>query len=166
MPFQVDDSVVHPAHGVGRITKVVTQRFNEATARLYYEVAIQNSTVWVPVEADPTSGLRSVTLQSELGRYRGVLRGRPISLIPDHRQRRLYLLDRLKGGSFQALCDVVRDLTARSWQKPLNEMDSGTLRKARVDLCQEWAASEGVSVIQATEEVDALLLEGRQTYQV
>lgn len=165
MPFQVDDSVVHPAHGVGRITRLVTQRFGAAAARLYYEVATQQSTVWVPVEAPPASGLRSVTLRSELGHYRSVLKGRPLSLIPDHRQRRMYLLDRLKGGSFQSLCDVVRDLTARAWNKPLNEMDSGTLRKAHGDLCQEWAVAEGVSVLQATEEVNALLLEGRRTYQ-
>lgn len=44
-------------------------------------------------------------------------------------------------------------------------MDSITLRKSREDLCQEWAAAEGVSVLQASEEITALLLEGQQAYQ-
>lgn len=165
MPFEVDDVVVHPGHGVGRITRLVKQRFGEARERLYYEVAIQRSTVWVPVDAGTTSGLRSLTLQAELGRYRKTLKSRPTSLISDHRQRRTYLLSRLRIGSFQDVCDVVRDLAARGWQKPLNEMDSVMLRRTRDSLCEEWAASAGVSILQATQEVNALLLEGQQAYQ-
>ena len=166
MPFQIDDQVVHPAHGVGCIVALVTKRFSEAEARLYYEVAIKKaSTVWVPVDASTADGLRPLTPKNELARYRGVLRSRPAPLNPDHRQRRLDLLSRMKGASFQAICEIVRDLTARGWLKALSEMDSAALRKTREGLCQEWAAVDGVSVLQATDEVVALLLEGRQTYQ-
>jgi RNA polymerase-interacting CarD/CdnL/TRCF family regulator len=165
MPFQVDDRVVHPTHGVGRVVGLVTQRFSEAEARLYYEIAIQRSTVWIPVDADTARELRPLTPKAELARYRNVLRSRPASLTADHRQRRLDLLSRLKAGSFQSLCEVVRDLTARGWQKALGEMDATALRKTRDGLCQEWAAADGVSVLDAVKEVDALLLEGRQAYQ-
>ncbi len=165
MPFQVDDRVVHPAHGVGRVVGLVTKHFSGPEARLYYEVAHPRSTVWVPVEADAASELRPLTSRDELGRYRGVLRSRPVSLTPDHRQRRFDLLSRLKAGLFQNLCEVVRDLTARGWLKPLSEMDSITLRKTRDDLCTEWAAADGGSILQAVEEVNALLLEGRQAHQ-
>ncbi|MBI4769500.1 MAG: hypothetical protein HY784_03565, partial [Chloroflexi bacterium] len=136
MPFQVDDRVVHPAHGVGRIVGLVTKNFFEAEAHLYYEIAIQRSTVWVPVDAGTAIGLRPLTPKAELARYRGVLRSRPVPLTPDHRQRRLDLLSRLKAGLFQNVCEVVRDLTARGWLKPLSEMDSVTLRKTREGLCQ------------------------------
>lgn len=166
VPFQIDDRVVHPAHGIGRIAALVTQRFAQAEVSLYYEITIQRGTVWVPVEASTTSGLRLLTPRAELGHYRDALRSRPLSLNPDHRQRRAYLLSRLKVGSFQDMCDVVRDLTARRWYKRLSEQDSVLLRKTQDDLCQEWAASEGVSILKATEEVNALLLEGRQAYQV
>lgn len=166
MLFQVDELVVHPAHGVGRIVGLVTKRFTGAEAHLYYEFAAGRSTVWVPVEASAASGLRRLTPKDELARYRGVLRSRPISLTPDHRQRRQDLLSHLKVGLFQNLCEVVRDLTARGWLKPLSEMDSSTLRKTRDDLCQEWAAADGVSVLEAVKEVDALLFEGRQTFRI
>ena len=165
MPFQIDDRVVYPACGVGRIAALVTKRFFEAEARQYYEVTIEKSTVWVPVDAGTTSGLRLLTSKEELARYRGVLRSRPVPLTLDPRQRRLDLLSQLRAGSLQNLCEIVRDLTARSWRKVLGEADKAALRRARDGLCQEWAAVDGVSVVQATEEVDALLREGRQAYQ-
>jgi RNA polymerase-interacting CarD/CdnL/TRCF family regulator len=142
----------------------VTRRFAEAEEGTYYEIAIRRGTVWIPVEAGTTGGLRALTPQAELGHYRSALRSRPVALTPDHRQRRVYLLGRLKAGSFQDLCDVVRDLSARGWHKPLSELDSATLRKTRESLCQEWAVSAGVTVGQASAEVDSLLLEGRRAY--
>ena len=164
MVFHIDDRVVHSAYGVGRIVGLVTKRFFDAEARLYYEIAIQRSTVWVPVDAGPASGLRPLTPKGELARFRGVLRSRPVALIPDPGERRLELLSRLRVGSFQAMCEIVRDLTARSWRKTLGNADAAALRRAREGLCQEWAVVDGVSALQAAEEVDALLLESRQAY--
>jgi len=86
-------------------------------------------------------------------------------LIPDHRQRHLELASRLRPGLFQNLCEVVRDLSARGWDKPLNEKDSVAFRKTRDDLCQEWAATTGVTVTEAADEIAALLREGRLAYQ-
>jgi len=163
MLFQVDDPVVYPSCGIGRIVALVTKTFFEAEARLYYEVAIQKSTVWVPVDAGPASGLRSLTSKSELARYRNVLRSRPVTLTPNPHQRRLDILSRLKAGSFQDLCEIVRDLTAQNWRKALGEADKLSLRKAREGLCQESAIVDGVSLLQAMEEIEALLLEARQT---
>jgi RNA polymerase-interacting CarD/CdnL/TRCF family regulator len=64
------------------------------------------------------------------------------------------------------MCEVVRDLTARSWEKSLNEADSSSLRKAREALCQEWAASKGISLTDADQEVEALLVEARHSHEV
>jgi CarD family transcriptional regulator len=166
MPYQVNDYVVHPAHGVGQIVALAMQRFFDVEARLYYEIVIQRNTVWVPVDTSVASGLRPVTSKSELARYRRVLRSQPVSLATDHRQRHQDLVNLLKAGLFQNACEVARDLTARRWLKPLNEWDSTTLRKTRDDLCREWAAAGGMSVPEAMQEIDALLLEGRQAYQV
>ena len=164
MSFQIGDQVVHPAYGIGRIVGIVTKRFVEAEASRYYEIGIQQSTVWVPVEGSTPSGLRPLTSKHELARYRGVLRSHPALLTPDSRQRRLDILNRLKVGLFQTRCEVIRDLTAQGWHKALNEADSAALRKTREGVCQEWAAAEGVSVQQATQEIDALLLEARKAY--
>ena len=162
MPFQVGDVVVHPAHGVGHIVSLEEKRFSGREACRYYEIAIQKSTVWVSVESPEALHLRPVTLKNDLARYRSVLKSRPLPLNKDHRQRHLELADRLKQGSFLVMCEVVRDLTARGWLKPLNEYDTVSLQRVRGRLCQEWAASESVSMADATGEVASLLLESRK----
>ena len=163
MQFKVGEVVVHSAHGVGKIVRLEEKRLG-GQARLYYEVTTHTSTVWVPVDADEAYGLRSVTAKDELERCRGLLRSRPTSLNKDAHQRHLEIIGRLRQGSLQATCEVVRDLTARSWQKPLNEADSLSLRRAREGLCQEWAASGSMSLAEATGEVEALLSEARRAY--
>ena len=164
MAIKVNDWAVHPRHGVGRVVKLETRRFGAGPERQYYQLAIPTGTVWVPVEGS-TSGLRQLTAKGDLARYRGLLRSRPTSLAADHRQRQIALVDRLKESSFEARCELVRDLTAHSWHKALNERSGVMLRSARHALCAEWAAVEGLSLDEATHEVEALLLEGRKTYE-
>jgi RNA polymerase-interacting CarD/CdnL/TRCF family regulator len=162
--FKVGDHVVHIAHGVGRVVRLDEKRLSGQEARLYYEVSTQKGTVWVPIEAQPSVRLRRVTSETELARYRSLLKSRPASLDPDHRKRHLQLADRMKEGSFKVLCEVVRDLAAHGWRKPLSEGDTARLRKARQDLAEEWAAAAGISVEAAEQEIDALLLEGRPAH--
>jgi RNA polymerase-interacting CarD/CdnL/TRCF family regulator len=164
MAFKVGDRVVLSNHGVGRIVRLDEKRFAGAEARLYYEVNTPNSTIWVPADDSALASLRPVTSRGDLARYREVLRSRPVELDKDRRQRQIELNQRLKQGSFQALCEVVRDLTASSWRKPLNESDSLALKKALDNLCQEWAIAAGVDLAEATHQVDVLLAEARAAY--
>jgi RNA polymerase-interacting CarD/CdnL/TRCF family regulator len=163
MRFRANDWIVHPQHGVGQVVKLETREFGEGARQEYYEIAIPTGTVWVPVDG-PANGLRKLGTKGDLGRYRGVLRGRPTPLAADHKQRQIALVERLKESSFQSRCEVVRDLTAHSWDKPLNESSGNLLRNARLTLCAEWAAAEGLSIAEATREVENLLSEGRETY--
>jgi RNA polymerase-interacting CarD/CdnL/TRCF family regulator len=166
MTFKVDDRVVYPAFGIGRVVGLVTKSFFEAESQLYYEVIGDRSTVWVQVDEGSARGLRRLTRHDELAHYSQIVGSRPITLNQDHRQRQLDLRSQLKLGTMQGLCEMVRDLSARGWVKTLNDTDLLALRKGRDALCQEWAAAEGVSLPQATAELTALLLEGRQRYQV
>jgi len=166
LPFKIDERVVYPAFGVGRVVALVTKSFFEAESQEYYEVIGDRSTVWVQVDEGAARGLRRLTRGYELAHYRAVVGGRPVTLNQDHRQRQLDLKGQLKLGTMQSLCEMVRDLSARSWAKPLTETDSLALRRSREALSEEWAAAEGVPLPEATAELSALLLEGRHTYQV
>ena len=157
MRFKVGDCVVHPPHGVGRVVRLEVQTFMAAEGQLFYEILTSKSTVWVPVDGNPDGGLRRLTSKHDLGQYRRLLQKAPAALEPDHRKRQVELAARLRGGSFQTLCEVVRDLTARGRLKPLNEADSAALRRARAAMLQEWAASANVSLAEASSEVDGLL---------
>jgi len=133
------------------------QTFMAAQEQLFYEISTSKSTVWVPVDGNPDGGLRRLSSKQDLAHCRRLLQKPPTTLEPDHRKRQLELAARLRGGSFQTLCEVVRDLTARGRLKPLNEADSSALRRARAAMLQEWAAAAGITLADATAEVDGLL---------
>ncbi|MBN1148532.1 MAG: hypothetical protein JXA78_14835 [Anaerolineales bacterium] len=164
MQLRVGDCVVHPGFGVGHITGLAVKRLSGQEARLYFEVNMNESTIWVPVEASRPSRLRPLTSRENLGRYRKLLISSPTPLDDDPRKRTLDLDVRLKEGSLQAICETVRDLTARSWKKPSSQGDLALLNRAQQILYLEWSASAGISPSDAAEEIDALLRKARQKY--
>jgi RNA polymerase-interacting CarD/CdnL/TRCF family regulator len=164
MHFQVDDVVVHPAYGIGQIVKIEEKRFSEKQPQLYYKVTLLKRIIWIPVEAQATLGLRPVTAKNDLEQYRNLLKSLPTPLTKNHHHRHIELIKRLKQGSFQDICEIVRDLTAWSWRKPLGSTDSAMLKKTRDSLYQEWATAAGVSVTEAIKEVESLLLSTRRAY--
>jgi CarD family transcriptional regulator len=166
MQYKAGDSIVHPTYGVGNIVRVEEKRLAEDQLRLYYVVAVDKSTIWVPVTEEGVSGLRAVTSKRDLDRYRGVLQGRPTSLDRDHNKRRQEVYERAKRGSFQSLCEIVRDLSALAWNRPLGEVDSSALKRLQASLCREWAVAAEISLPEATAEVQALLLMAWQAYKV
>ncbi len=157
MQFKVGDFIVHPVYGVGRLVKIEERQFDERGARLYYQVTLPRSTVWIPVEAQATIGLRLATAKNDLDQYRDLLKSRPVPLNQDNKQRHVELVSRLNQCSFQVMCEVVRDLTAWSWKKPLGRMDMITLKQTQESLYQEWAAADGISIADAIKEVKSLL---------
>lgn len=163
MTFAINDRVVHPQHGVGRVVKLASRRFDAGTPRMYYEVALAKGTVWVPVDQSK-GGLRRLTTKDELARFRGLLRGQPAPLAEDHRQRQLQVSERLKQGTLRVRCEVVRDLTAHGWHKPLCQSSAALLHTAVEALHEEWAAAEGLSVMDAAREISGLLLEGKRAF--
>lgn len=163
MRFISNDSLVHPQFGVGRVVGLEIKQVGQGKRQEYYEIAISTGTVWVPVEGHP-SGLRKVTPKNQLGRYRNLLRSRPTPLAADHKQRSTTLVERLKDSTLQARCEVVRDLMAFRWSNSLNETNSMILRNTRHFLCSEWAAAGGLSISEATLEIDSLLHEGKEIY--
>lgn len=165
MPYNIDERVVYPQFGVGRITALVTRNYGEPEGHMYYEVIGRHSTLWVSVAEGSSRGLRRLTRSEELAQFRTVLLSQPVALNPDFRQRQKDVRDKLKRGTLQDICDVVRDLSGMSWHKALSEYDAEALRKSTDALCQEWAAAERVSVAEANVEVSGLLHQARQAFQ-
>ncbi|MEW5717631.1 MAG: CarD family transcriptional regulator [Chloroflexota bacterium] len=164
MSMKVGDTVVHPIYGVGEIVGLEERQFASAEVRRYFQVSTGKTMVWVPVETCEVVGLRHLIAKADLAAYRNVLKSRPLSLDKDHAKRRRELAESLRRGSFQAMCELVRDLTARGWRRPLGESDARLLRKTHETLCQEWAAADSASIARATQEVDTMLLEAKRAY--
>lgn len=157
MQFKVDDTIVHPMYGVGHVTAIEKKQFSEMEACLYYQIAFLRSNIWIPVEAQAAIGLRSVTAGRDLDEYRDLIKSDPVLLTGDLPKRHVELAGRLKEGSFQTMCEVVRDLTASDWQKPLGVTAKAILRKTQERLYHEWATAAGISITEATKEIETLL---------
>lgn len=161
--FKVGDYVMHASHGSGQII-AIEEKLTGSALRLFYTVLINKSTVWVPVDSESASTLRLLVSNGALTQYRNLLKSRPKPLQSDRRQRYLEMTTRLQQGSFEVQCEVIRDLTAHSWPKPLGQMDATALRKVQGTVSQEWATAAGISPLEATREISALLQEGRRMF--
>ncbi len=166
MKFQSGDEVFHPNYGVGSVMRLEERQLAEAETRLYYVLAFGNTTVWTPVNPTGPSTLRPVTAPRDLDRYRRLLKSRPVELDRDSKKRRLDINEQLTHGTFQVICEIVRDLTALGWRRPLTGIDALLLSKTRETLWQEWAASTGQPLPDAIREVTTLLDAGEQAYKV
>jgi len=162
MEFKIGDRVVHPQHGVGQVVKLDERQFEPGVMRRYYEISIPGSTVWVPMDLS-ISGLRKVTVKSEIARCRKILGSHPSPLSEDARFRQAELAARIKEGTITAQCEVVRDLYAHGEHRSLNGTIASFFRAVQDVLCQEWALVEGVSLAEAVQEVNTLLEKSRLT---
>ena len=166
MEFKLGDDVVHPSYGVGRIVRLEERELAASGMRWYYVLAIDTATVWTPMLADGSTTLRAVTHKQDLDQYRTVLSSRPVLLDRDHKKRHLDLIERLAHSSFQVMCEVVRDLSAFGWNRPMGDSDATLLKKVKDNLWREWAIATGQSDQEAIQEVEALLRAGQQAYKV
>lgn len=164
MEFRSGDGVVHPNYGVGSIVRLEERQLAEANTRWYYVLAFGKTTVWLPVDTVGSSALRLITAPRDLDRYRTLLKSRPVELDRDYKKRRLDINAQLMHGSFQIVCEIVRDLTALGWYRPLAGVDASLLSKVRANLWEEWATSTGRPLPEAIHEVTTLLEAGEQTY--
>lgn len=155
--FHIGDTVVHPQYGVGQVVKMEDREFEPGKSRMYYEVSMSGgSIIWVPVDQTDTA-LRRVARKSEIERCREILKSHPLPLTQDGRVRQSELVARLKHRTIAAQCEVVRDLSAFVSHKPAYGTITGFLEAIQGTLYQEWAVVEGISILEATVEVGALL---------
>ena len=161
--FEIGAQVVHPQYGVGQIVKLETREFESGVIRQYYEVSMSDSsTVWVPVDL-VTMGVRKPAKRNEIAHCRKSLIARAVALTGEGRTRQASLAARLKQGTISTFCEVIRDLYAFGEHKSLYGTIAGFYKVTKDVLCQEWAIVEGISHLEAAQEIDALLARGRET---
>jgi CarD family transcriptional regulator len=162
MNFNQGDHVVHQNFGVGIVVSIEGMKLADTGPSLFYRVDFFKTTVWVPVDDQSKGGLRPVTPKGHLARYRDLLKSSPVTLDSDYRKRQLELEERRDGGTFQGLCEVIRDLNALDGEKPLNSSEKKLYKKTRESLVLEWSATSGLSPAEAMRDIDGCLYKGRQ----
>jgi RNA polymerase-interacting CarD/CdnL/TRCF family regulator len=157
MNFSLGEKVVHQSFGIGSVITVEEMAFNGQAPSQFYRVDFGKTTLWVPVKPEKATGIRPVTPIKDLGRYRRLLKSAPVQLEEDFRKRQEQLGARLGKGTFEALCEVVRDLSARLKSRHLNKFEAVMLRQSREALVEEWALTSGLSLGEAGIDIDRSL---------
>jgi CarD family transcriptional regulator len=159
LPYQIGDTIVHPVHGIGVITRMDELKQGEQ-ARLFYVIAIHNKvTLWVPVDVATQSGLRSVASASRFTLVSKILSSAAQPLNEQARERQIEINERFTQGTLEAMCSLIRDLSARGLSKKLNEHDAKMLKRARKLLLDEWVMVMDMREVEAQNQLSDLLHE-------
>ena len=149
---------MHWTHGIGQIVNL-EERALSGSKTIYYVVQVRDMTVWVPADSKVRSRLRSPTPKPRFKRLLAILSGPSEPLPEDRLERKTHLLDLLKDGRPESLCQVIRDLSAYQGQKgrPMNDNDQMILKQSRNTLLGEWGFVLSITLAQAELELYRLL---------
>jgi RNA polymerase-interacting CarD/CdnL/TRCF family regulator len=156
MDFQVGDKVVHWAYGPGEIIDLEEKVLSGHTS-LYYVVQLSNLTLWVPSDDQGKRSMRLPTPPSEFENLFILLRSPGEPLPSDRLERKLELSQRMKDGTLESICRVIRDLHLFRRTQKYNESDTSTFERAQKFLLSEWTISLSIPVAQAEKELRRLL---------
>jgi RNA polymerase-interacting CarD/CdnL/TRCF family regulator len=161
MNFHKGDTVMHWTHGIGQIVNL-EERALSGSKTIYYVVQVRDMTVWVPADSQVRSRLRSPTPKPRFQRLLAILSSPSEPLPEDRLERKTHLLELLKDGRPESLCQVIRDLSAYQKQlgKPMNDNDQIILKQSRNTLLGEWGFVLSITHAQAEHELHRLLTSG------
>jgi CarD family transcriptional regulator len=118
--FRIDERVVYPSQGVGRILEIREKSFKD-TKVLYYIIYLEFSdmTVMVPANKADSLGLRAIVPKDEAEKALAFISEDYAPIPSDWKLRYQMNLDLLKKGSIMDIAAVVRSLYHRSKIKEL-----------------------------------------------
>ena len=161
-PFRKGDSVVYPAHGVGKIERVGFEEIAGHKLNLIHISFEENRmTLRVPVAQARAAGLRKLASRNELTEALAKLRGRPRMSRLMWAKRAQEYLAKINSGALVALAEVVRDLQAAGDGSGSSFSQRNLFELALDRLAAEVAAVNHTSKVDAVELLNRALSEGR-----
>ena len=156
--FEVDDSVVYPHHGAG---KVIRKEFKEILGerREYLTIKIlhNNMTVMVPTENAALAGLRRVIDEDTVKKVLAVLQDECSEMPKNWNRRFKHNRDKIKTGDIYELAEVVRNLAIREAQKGLSTGEKQMFTRAKKILASELMYALEMEEDEAEEHLDSLI---------
>ena len=152
--FQIDQKIVYPSQGVGKITEIFEKIFR-GTPMMYYKIYIEASDmiVMVPVEKAEELGIRSIVSSEEAEKALNSLSDDFEPITSDWKLRYQMNLDLLKKGTIADIAAIVRCLYNRSKVKELPILERKLYDQAKKLLEDEVCFAMGLS----EKEVESLI---------
>ena len=154
--FKVNQQIVYPSQGVGKITEIFEKEFNGETVA-YYKIYLEVSDmiVMVPVNNAKDLGIRAIVEASEAKKALNMLSEDFEPITSDWKLRYQMNLELLKKGSIADIAQIVRCLYNRSKVKELPIQDRKLYDSAKKLLEDEISFALGKSA----KDIEAMIHE-------
>lgn len=159
MDFKIGDKAVHPAHGVGEVTRIDTKSIGGREQSFYVlRIEASESTVMVPTGNISSSGLRPIISKSEAKEVIDELKRDDVAVTsqPWNRRYREYT-DLLNSGSPIEVAKVLRDLSRLRETKDLSFGERRLLEQARELIVKELAIAKEVNEDRVVKDLEKIL---------
>lgn len=154
--FSQGDWVVHLVYGVGQI-KAIEKKSLAGDSQKYFRVKIKDGSYWVPVEDPENSRVRPLASKEEILEALEILKEDPDPMSRNYKTRRKRIMEDALDGDLESDITLIRDLTARQYDKGLNDGDKTSLDRVKARLIKEMAVSFGIRTSEAEDQLEALL---------
>jgi RNA polymerase-interacting CarD/CdnL/TRCF family regulator len=156
--YSVGDWIVHHIYGVGQVKKVEKKRLNQ-TKNLYYKVQADDSIFWIPVKRTDSNRVRPLSSASSLKKALRQLKKAPHEMDSNYKKRENRINRIRTEGKVSSICQMVRDLSAKEREKPLNTKEKRALEEFKDLLLREWSVCIGITIQDAQRELQKALQE-------
>ncbi|MBQ2314319.1 MAG: CarD family transcriptional regulator [Treponema sp.] len=152
--FSVNQKIVYPSQGVGKVTEIFKKDF-QGKLIYYYRIYLEVSDMFVMVPVDKTKdlGIRSIVSKEEAQKALDMIGEEFEPPTSDWKLRYQMNLDLLKKGTIEDIASIVRCLYHRSKVKELPILERKLYDNAKKLLEDEIADAMGKS----SKEVEAML---------
>ena len=156
--FNIEENVVYPMHGVGKIVEIATKTILNKRKK-YYIVELINTKmrVMVPVDNAESIGLRHIVDKRQIPKIAKLLQEEYVEQEEDWKIRYQNNLSKVKSGSITAVAEVCRNLYKRARDKELSVMERKLYESAYSLMINEVALAKGISAEDASNMISDIL---------
>ena len=156
--FKVDDFVVYPTHGVGRILGTESDTVADMTLdMLIVRFEQDRMTLRVPLEKARGLGLRTLSSKKQMEEAITTLKGKARVRRDMWSKRAKQYDDKIRSGDPVSIAEVVRDLRRRSNQSEQSYSERQMYQAALERLAREFAAIEKIDQEAAAVRLETLM---------
>ena len=156
--FQINDFVVYPSHGVGRIVDEEIQNVAGFELKMYVLTFDKDKmTLKVPKDKIGSTGMRKLSSPNTIGKALQVIGGKAKVKRAMWSRRAQDYEQKINSGELILIAEVVRDLHRNDEQREQSYSERQLYEAALERLTREIAAVDGVEERKAQEKVDKVL---------
>jgi len=159
--FKTGESVVYPAHGVGRITSIEEQEIAGHKLELFViTFPKEKMTLRVPTAKVVSVGMRKLSEPETIARAMVILTGRARIKRTMWSRRAQEYEAKINSGDISAVAEVVRDLYRSELQPEQSYSERQLYEQALARLVDEVAAVEDITETEALKKIEGNLAKG------